>query len=202
MLGDIFSTTTQLTPNFTLADLTTTNTGLDNTPNQVEEKNLKKLAVALQTLEDTLGPINVASAFRSAVVNAAVGGSSTSRHLFGDAADFSPRLQTAEKYWSMILADPKLKNMFGEISYKKHQGTIHVTLPFYNSFGLLVKGSARVADEDMFGNVTYKSQTPEQITGFFEKHGIVETKFAGLGIGIFVAAIGVLSTIVVIKRRK
>lgn len=79
---------TQLTPNFTLAELTVTSTGLDNTPSAEHLKNLQRLALRLQLIRDALGrPIRVTSAYRSPAVNRAVGGVANSAHALGHAAD-------------------------------------------------------------------------------------------------------------------
>ena len=84
---------TQLTKNFSLAELTKSQTasrrGLDNTPTPQVEKNLKNLAeTILQPLREKLGkPIVINSGYRSPAVNAAVGGSATSAHRFGHAVD-------------------------------------------------------------------------------------------------------------------
>ena len=80
-----------LSPNFTLAELTCTeHRTLENTPNAVELENLYKLAAFLETVKTVLGgkPIMVNSAFRSEAVNAAGGSKNTSQHRLGLAADF------------------------------------------------------------------------------------------------------------------
>ncbi len=81
---------TQLSPNFTLEELTTTNTGLDNTPNADEKARLQLLAEFMEKVRAVLGnkSISVNSAFRSAAVNNAVGGVSNSAHRLGYACDF------------------------------------------------------------------------------------------------------------------
>jgi len=83
----------KLTENFSLHELTKSETasrrGLDNTPSSVETANLKVLA------EKVLQPVrnhykrgvHVNSGFRHPDVNAAVGGSRTSDHTRGQAAD-------------------------------------------------------------------------------------------------------------------
>ena len=84
---------TQLTKNFTLAELTKSQTaarkGLDNTPTPQVEKNLRSLAeTILQPLREKIAkPIVINSGYRSPSVNAAVGGSATSAHRFGHAVD-------------------------------------------------------------------------------------------------------------------
>lgn len=79
----------QLSPNFTLSELTVTSTGLDNTPTPDEVEHLKALVShVLQPLRDALGaPVVVNSAFRSHAVNRAVGGTPSSQHRSGQAAD-------------------------------------------------------------------------------------------------------------------
>ena len=81
---------TQLTPHFTLDELThTDHRDLDNTPNESEIANLRRLADFLEQVKVVLGgkPIMVNSAFRSKAVNDAVGSKDTSQHRIGCAAD-------------------------------------------------------------------------------------------------------------------
>ncbi|WP_193069536.1 D-Ala-D-Ala carboxypeptidase family metallohydrolase, partial [Pseudomonas sp. K5] len=79
----------QLTPNFTLEEMTATATGLPNVANRTERAALLALAEhVLQPLRDALGkPVYITSAFRSAAVNRAVGGVAGSQHRKGQAAD-------------------------------------------------------------------------------------------------------------------
>ena len=80
-----------MTPNFTLAELTRTDTGLPNSPNADQMANIERLAGVLEKVRGVLGgkPLIVTSAFRSPAVNRAVGGSPTSAHVHGLAADFT-----------------------------------------------------------------------------------------------------------------
>ncbi len=83
---------TQLTPNFSLEELTTTNQPFDNTPPPGRMAFIRALASKLQFLRDSVGcPLYINSAFRSREVNRAVGGVPRSRHLMGEAADISIR---------------------------------------------------------------------------------------------------------------
>jgi len=79
----------QLSAHFSLAELTTTNTGLANTPSPAEIEMLKTLAAFLEKVRVILGnkPIHIDSAFRSEAVNEAVGGVSNSAHRLAFAAD-------------------------------------------------------------------------------------------------------------------
>ena len=86
---------TRLTPHFTLRELTKTNTGIKNVPNEVQVNNLKRLCKWLERLRkkwnDLYGdgddPIIINSGFRSPEVNKAVGGATLSNHLTGCAVD-------------------------------------------------------------------------------------------------------------------
>lgn len=82
-----------LTRHFSLFELTRTDTGLDNTPGPRDLDNLLLLAGMLERVRAVLGdqPIAISSGYRSAVVNAQVGGSQTSAHRHGLAADFTCR---------------------------------------------------------------------------------------------------------------
>lgn len=78
-----------MTKNFTLQELTVTNSGLPNVPNAEQIANLEILVNdILQPLREQFGkPIRVTSAFRSDAVNKHIGGSKTSQHCKGQAAD-------------------------------------------------------------------------------------------------------------------
>jgi len=79
----------KLSKNFTLEELTVTSVDADNTPNETQIANLKRLVDnVLQPLRDIYGkPIKINSGFRSIEVNKKVGGSLTSSHCNGEAAD-------------------------------------------------------------------------------------------------------------------
>lgn len=84
---------TQLTANFSLHELTKSETalrmGFDNTPDDEATENLRLLCEkVLQPVRDHYGKgVKVNSAYRSPESNAAVGGSKTSDHCKGMAAD-------------------------------------------------------------------------------------------------------------------
>lgn len=82
----------KLSENFTLHELTKSETalrkGLDNEPGEEELKNLTLLTKKiLQPVREHFGPTKVNSGFRHPDVNSAVGGSKTSDHCKGMAAD-------------------------------------------------------------------------------------------------------------------
>lgn len=83
----------KLAKNFSLSELTKSQSavrkGIDNTPNAKAIANLVFLAEnILQPARDHFGPVVVSSGFRSSLVNRAIGGSATSDHCYGYAADF------------------------------------------------------------------------------------------------------------------
>lgn len=83
----------KLSPNFSLDELTKSEAairlGLDNSPTQEIISNLQELTVhILQPIRDKFGPVVVTSGYRSPDVNKAIGGSATSDHCKGQAADF------------------------------------------------------------------------------------------------------------------
>ena len=92
-----------LTKNFTLAEMTKSETalrhGMDNTPGENEIGNLKLLCEkVLQPVRDHFGKgVKVNSGFRHPDVNAKVGGSRTSDHTRGQASDIEiPGVPNAE----------------------------------------------------------------------------------------------------------
>lgn len=80
---------TQLSPHFSLAELTVTSTGIPNIPTGVYLQNLIYTAQQMEKVRAILGtPIKVNSGYRCDAVNRAVGGVTTSAHSFGFAVDF------------------------------------------------------------------------------------------------------------------
>lgn len=93
----------QLTSNFSLSEMTKSETALrhnmDNTPGEAEIENLKRLCEEiLQPVREHFGKgVKVNSGFRHPEVNAKVGGSKTSDHCKGQAADIEiPGVANAE----------------------------------------------------------------------------------------------------------
>jgi len=96
-----------LTEHFTLEELThTDHRTLDNTPNDAELENIKRLAEFLEELKTLLGgkPIMVNSAFRSKAVNDAVGSKDTSQHRIGCAADIRVPSMTPDQVVKAVIA--------------------------------------------------------------------------------------------------
>lgn len=101
----------QLSEHFSLDELTASETaarnGWDNSPNLNELSNLKRLAEFLEKVRAVLGkPIIINSAFRSKLVNDAVGSRDSSQHRVGCAADIRvPGMTPDEVVKAVISAD-------------------------------------------------------------------------------------------------
>ena len=96
-----------LTDHFTLEELThTDHRQYDNTPNEAELENLKRLALFLEDVKTALGgrPVMVNSAFRSKQVNDAVGSKDTSPHRIGCAVDIRVPQLTPDEVVKTIIA--------------------------------------------------------------------------------------------------
>ena len=99
-----------LTPHFTLEELTASEAadrnGWDNTPNEQELANLKRLADFLEQVKAVLGgkPIMVNSAFRSKLVNDSVGSKDSSQHRVGCAADIRVPGMTPDEVVKAVIA--------------------------------------------------------------------------------------------------
>jgi len=96
-----------LSEHFTLEELThTDHRDLDNTPNEAESANLRRLANFLEQVKTVLGgkPIMVNSAFRSKAVNDAVGSKDTSQHRVGCAADLRVPGMTPDEVVKAVIA--------------------------------------------------------------------------------------------------
>ena len=138
---------TQLSPHFTLEELTTSDTarkhGLSNVPPTPElMARLKRTAEQLEAVRTALGglPITVNSAFRTETVNKKVGGVPNSAHTKAYAVDFtcaafgSP-LQVAKKIASSGVKFDQLiheKRIWVHISFEVRNGTMRqetLTLP-------------------------------------------------------------------------
>ena len=96
-----------LSPHFTYEELThTDHREFDNTPNESELANLKRLAAFLEEVKVVLGgkPIMVNSAFRSKQVNDAVRSKDTSQHRIGCAADIRIPGMTPDQVVKAVIA--------------------------------------------------------------------------------------------------
>ena len=98
-----------LSPHFTLEELTASNKAkalkIDNTPSPEILENLKALSLALEMIRSVCGkPLKISSGYRCPALNKAIGGSSTSAHTLGYAADFTADGLTPRQICEKIVA--------------------------------------------------------------------------------------------------
>ena len=120
----------KLTRSFTLEELTHTSTGLPNAPSAEDAARLADLAsTILQPIRDYWGGVYVTSGYRGAEVNNKVGGSPTSQHCKGEAADIKPLEATCEQVFKWIVKASGL--CYGQCIWEKKGGKewLHVSLP-------------------------------------------------------------------------
>lgn len=84
----------KMSTNFTLAEMVSSHTaqrlGIDNSPNDEQVENLKELCEKiLQPVRDKFGPVRITSGLRVPDLNTAIGGSKSSQHCKGEAADIN-----------------------------------------------------------------------------------------------------------------
>jgi hypothetical protein len=113
-----------LTEHFTLEELThTDHRQFDNTPNDAELENIKRLAEFLEEVKAALGgkPVMVNSAFRSKQVNDAVGSKDTSQHRIGCAVDIRvPQLTPDQVVKAIIASDLPYDQLIREFDRWTH----------------------------------------------------------------------------------
>ena len=108
----------QLTPHFSLAELTVTNQKIDNTPSKEVIEVLRTTAFYMEKVRELLGnvAITINSGYRSPDVNRAVGGTNNSSHTYGYAVDFTAYGHTPLTI-ANILSKSNLK--FDQLIYEK-----------------------------------------------------------------------------------
>lgn len=123
-----------LSKNFTVAELSksesATRQGIDNTPSMTVIDNLQQLVDnVLQPIRDKFGPITVTSGYRSPAVNKAIGGSTTSDHCKGYAADFEVLNMDNKELALWIKDNLKFSQLILEFYHKgtPDSGWVHVS---------------------------------------------------------------------------
>lgn len=120
----------KLSEHFTLQELTVSETasrrGMDNTPDNDALYDLKRLAEFLEQVRAIVKkPVRVNSAYRSPAVNASVGGSKTSQHCKGQAADIRVNGMTPDQVVRAIIA---AKLPFDQV-IREFDSWTHVSIP-------------------------------------------------------------------------
>lgn len=125
----------QISKNFTLEELVKSQQairlGIDNTPSEVVISNLKGLVTdVLQPLRDKLGKVvSVSSGYRSVELNKAIGGSATSDHCKGFAADIEVPGMSNKDLFEYIKNNFKFKQVILEfhIDGIADSGWVHIS---------------------------------------------------------------------------
>ncbi len=99
----------KLSEHFSLGEFITSQTasrkGIDNTPSPEVVERLRKLCTdILEPARAALGPMRISSGFRCEKLNVAIGGSKTSAHCKGYAADIIP-LQVSRREFAKWVKD-------------------------------------------------------------------------------------------------
>lgn len=118
----------KLTQNFSLNELCHTDTGASNVPDDCSKSKLQILAsTLLQPIRDRFGRIKVNSGFRSEYVNEKIGGSPTSQHCFGEAADIFPLDADIDDVFEWC----RNNLIYGQLIRESSNGAewIHISLP-------------------------------------------------------------------------
>lgn len=119
----------KLTPNFSASEFDV-NEPWPTKPGYLAKR--LELAQLLQRVRDLVAsPIVITSAWRSDARNEAIGGSDTSQHRTGDAADAVAWLVPMRTIAARVLADIKAGTFpaFGQIIFYPVEGHVHVSRP-------------------------------------------------------------------------
>jgi len=110
--------------------VTAENHGIDNTPNTTEIAHLRGLCrKILQPVRNALGPLKISSGFRSAELNRLVGGSKTSDHRLGYAADVIPVNAGTRDLAEWVVENcPKFDQVILEFGTLKDPSWIHLSI--------------------------------------------------------------------------
>ena len=130
----------QLSKNLALAEVTRSETakrrGISNMPTPEHIENFKKLAENIfQPIRDHFGaPIHLSSGYRSAALNKAVGGSSSSQHCKGEAIDIDMdgTAITNKQIFDFIKANLNFDQLIWEFGTDANPDWVHVS---YESTG-------------------------------------------------------------------
>lgn len=127
----------KLTQNFSLEELTRSDTaerkGIDNSPTAEHIHNLAELCEnVLQPLRDKVKhSIRVTSGYRSEKLNNAIGGSKTSEHSFGKAADIKLIIDGENKseilYLSILEMNIPFRQMIWEFGDNETPSWVHIS---------------------------------------------------------------------------
>ena len=137
----------KLSEHFTYEELTRSDAavrlGIENTPNDAEIENLKRLAALLEEVKKAVGgkPVMINSGFRSKPVNDAVGSKDTSQHRLGCAADLRvPGMKPREVVEACIAAQVPFDQIILEFD-----SWTHISVP--NTPQMQARGQKLIIDK-------------------------------------------------------
>lgn len=108
-----------LSPHFTLSEMSRTSSGLYNGPTIDKITALTVLCTTLlEPVRNRFGPVSIHSGYRGPAVNAAIGGSKSSQHMKGEAADFHCPGATLEHVMRWIVVESGLS--YGQVILEGH----------------------------------------------------------------------------------
>ena len=108
-----------LSEHFTLSEMTRTSSGLYNGPTIDQIRALTVLCTTLlEPVRNRFGPVSIHSGYRGPAVNAAIGGSKSSQHMKGEAADFHCPGATLETVMRWIVVESGLS--YGQVILEGH----------------------------------------------------------------------------------
>lgn len=109
---------------------------IDNTPGIIEENNIKRLIdEILDPIREEYGsPIRISSGYRCKRLNSLVGGSNTSQHMKGEAADLIPVDGDTRRLFDVIrkmINEGKIKTgqLIWEYGTQTKPKWVHISLP-------------------------------------------------------------------------
>ena len=152
-----------LSTHFELSEFTTSETadrlGIDNAPPEWAIDRLQNLCVKiLEPLRAALGTVLITSGYRCPALNKAVGGSATSSHMEGKAADLHVKGRSLAEVFNWLLAHKELgwDQLIREF---EPRGWIHISYDSMRS-----RGVGLMASRGSNGKVIYRAQdTPIQV---------------------------------------
>jgi zinc D-Ala-D-Ala carboxypeptidase len=122
----------RLSEHFTLVEFITSQTasrkGIDNTPSPEVVERLRKLCTdVLEPARVALGPLHISSGFRCEKLNKSIGGSTTSAHCKGYAADVIPQQVTRREFAKWVKDNCKFDQIILEFGTPENPDWIHVS---------------------------------------------------------------------------
>ncbi len=150
-----------LSRNFSLQEFihsqTAANLGIDNMPDKKQVDSLQSLCMnVLQEARDVCGPIFISSGFRCKELNEKIGGSKTSQHMKGQAADISSRDNS--RLFHHIRQYQYFDQLIWEFGDEDQPQWVHVS---YNPFGKNRRQVLRAVKDDE-GKTKYEPYYVEQ----------------------------------------